>query len=178
MNLGKLLFAGKSVVNGCATVSYHENKQVVLPKFVSAKNPFGPARAPAETAPAPAKKPARRPSAAAPKLPPISGDAKILGGLDNQTESGFALERRGAGGAKNVARRADGAFVGHRKSGPQRLERCGRGSGADQIAPGGSRSAGGVANEKFLGDFGQAAFKSDRAIDNGRAAVAGRGSAP
>ena len=171
MNLGKLLFAGRSVVSGCETISYHENKQVVLPKFVSAKNPFGPARAPAETAPAPAKKPAASPVATAPKLPPVSRDAKIPAGLDNQIESGFAVERRGAGGAKNIARRADGAFVGHRKSGPQRLERCGRGSGADQIAPGGSRSAGGVANEKFLGDFGRAAFESDRAIDNGRAGL-------
>ena len=34
MKLGKLLFAGKSVVNGCAEVSYRENRQVALPKFV------------------------------------------------------------------------------------------------------------------------------------------------
>ncbi len=78
MNLGKLLFAGRSVVSGCETISYHENKQVVLPKFVSAKNPFGPARAPAETAPAPAKKPAASPVATAPKLPPVYGTPKSL----------------------------------------------------------------------------------------------------
>ena len=59
MNLGKLLFAGKSVVNGCATVSYRENKQVALPKFVSPKNPFAPSKTPAETAPDPAKKDVR-----------------------------------------------------------------------------------------------------------------------
>ena len=45
MKLGKLLFAGKSVVNGCAEVSYRENKQVALPKFVSPKNPFAPSKA-------------------------------------------------------------------------------------------------------------------------------------
>jgi len=78
MNLGKLLFAGKSVVNGCATVSYHENKQAVLPKFISPKNPFGPPKAPAETAPAPAKNESARPSVAAPKMPPISGTPKSL----------------------------------------------------------------------------------------------------
>jgi hypothetical protein len=40
MNLGKLLFAGRSVVNGNKAVEYRENKQVCLPKFVSPKNPF------------------------------------------------------------------------------------------------------------------------------------------
>ena len=44
MKLGKLLFAGKSVVNGCAEVSYRENRQVALPKFVSPKNPFAPSK--------------------------------------------------------------------------------------------------------------------------------------
>jgi hypothetical protein len=67
MKLGKLLFAGKSVVNGCAGVSYRENKQVALPKFVSLKNPFAPAKK--ETAPEPAT---------AQKLPPISGTSKSL----------------------------------------------------------------------------------------------------
>ena len=42
MNLGKLLFAGRSVVNGNKAVEYRENKQVSLPKFVSQKNPFTP----------------------------------------------------------------------------------------------------------------------------------------
>ena len=55
MKLGKLLFAGKSVVNGNGTVSYRQNKLVALPKFVSPKNPFGPAKKPAETASVPAK---------------------------------------------------------------------------------------------------------------------------
>ena len=67
MNLGKLLFAGKSVVNGCAEVSYRENKQVALPKFVSPKNPFAPSKK--EAVPAPV---------AAQKLPPISGTSKSL----------------------------------------------------------------------------------------------------
>ena len=67
MKLGKLLFAGKSVVNGCAEVSYRENKQVVLPKFISPKNPF-----------APSKKEAAPEAVAAQKLPPISGTSKSL----------------------------------------------------------------------------------------------------
>ena len=67
MKLGKLLFAGKSVMNGCAEVSYRENKQVVLPKFISPKNPFAPSKK--EAAPEPV---------AAQKLPPISGTSKSL----------------------------------------------------------------------------------------------------
>jgi hypothetical protein len=47
MNLGKLLFAGKSVVNGSKAVEYRQNKQVCLPKFDSRKNPFTP-KAPPE----------------------------------------------------------------------------------------------------------------------------------
>jgi hypothetical protein len=78
MNLGKLLFAGKSVVNGCETVSYRQNKQVVLPKFVSPKNPFAPAKTPAETAPVPAKKETVQALAGAREMPPISGASKSL----------------------------------------------------------------------------------------------------
>jgi len=73
MNLGKLLFAGKSVVNGCETVSYRENKQVALPKFVSPKNPFSPAKK--EIAPA---------LATAQKLPPISSAPKSLAAWTNK----------------------------------------------------------------------------------------------
>jgi hypothetical protein len=40
MNLGKLLAAGKSIMNGRADISYRSNKQVYLPKFGPAKNPF------------------------------------------------------------------------------------------------------------------------------------------
>ena len=69
MILGKLLFAGKSVVNGSKTVSYRENKQVALPKFVSPKNPFAPPRTPAETASAPAENQPTPGLAAAPKAP-------------------------------------------------------------------------------------------------------------
>ena len=47
MKLGKLLFAGRSVVNVNKTIEYRENKQVCLPKFVSQKNPFTP-KAPSE----------------------------------------------------------------------------------------------------------------------------------
>jgi len=78
MKLGKLLFAGKSVVNGCETVSYRENKQVALPKFVSQKNPFAPSKTPAETAPVPAKNETAPASVAVQKIPPISGTSKSL----------------------------------------------------------------------------------------------------
>jgi hypothetical protein len=73
MKLGKLLFAGKSVVNGCETISYRENKQVALPKFISPKNPFGPSKTPAETVPVPAKKQTAPALAATQKMPPASG---------------------------------------------------------------------------------------------------------
>ncbi len=78
MKLGKLLFAGKSVVNGSETISYRENKLVVLPKFVSPKNPFAPSKTPVETAAAPAKKETAPALLAAQKMPPISGASKSL----------------------------------------------------------------------------------------------------
>jgi hypothetical protein len=78
MKLGKLLFAGKSVVNGCEMISYRENKQVALPRFVSPKNPFAPSKTPAETAPVPAKKETAPDLAATQKMPPISGASKSL----------------------------------------------------------------------------------------------------
>jgi hypothetical protein len=40
MNLGKLLAAGKSIMNVRAELSYRSSKQIYLPKFGSAKNPF------------------------------------------------------------------------------------------------------------------------------------------
>jgi hypothetical protein len=40
MKLGKLLAAGKSIMNVRAEVSYRASKQVYLPKFGAAKNPF------------------------------------------------------------------------------------------------------------------------------------------
>ena len=42
MKLGKLLAAGKSIMSGRTDVSYRSSKQVYLPKFGSAKNPFKP----------------------------------------------------------------------------------------------------------------------------------------
>jgi hypothetical protein len=42
MNLGKLLVAGKSIINGRADISYRANKNVYLPKFGLAHNPFKP----------------------------------------------------------------------------------------------------------------------------------------
>src|SRR5665213_4053495 len=40
MNLGKLLGAGKSFVNGGRAVAYRADKRACLPKFGSSKNPF------------------------------------------------------------------------------------------------------------------------------------------
>ena len=55
MNLGKLLVAGKSIINGGREISYRANKRVYLPKFGSTPNPFQPG-AETEAAPAPAPK--------------------------------------------------------------------------------------------------------------------------
>ena len=60
-------------MNGCAEVSYRENKQVALPKFISPKNPFAPSKK--ETAPEPAS---------AQKLPPISGTSKSRAAWTNK----------------------------------------------------------------------------------------------
>ncbi len=84
MKFGKLLFAGKSIVNGCKTVSYRENKQVALPKFVSPKNPFAPSKTPPETAAVPAKKESAPALAAAQKLPANSGASKSLASWTNK----------------------------------------------------------------------------------------------
>ena len=78
MQLGKLLFAGRSVVNGCETLSYRENKQVSLPRFVSPKNPFAPARKTTETAAVPARKEIVPAPAVAQKLPQVSSAPKSL----------------------------------------------------------------------------------------------------
>jgi hypothetical protein len=79
MNLGKLLVAGKSIINGRAEVLYRANKRVYLPKFGQTHNPFLPAdgMAAPESAPpavaAPLKKAAAPPAAAkTQKLPPWS----------------------------------------------------------------------------------------------------------
>jgi hypothetical protein len=62
MNLGKLLVAGKSIINGRAKISYRANRRVYLPQFGPAQNPFKsppgtePARPEAETIAAPIQK--------------------------------------------------------------------------------------------------------------------------
>jgi hypothetical protein len=48
MNFGRLLAAGRSIINGGGSVAYRENRHVYVPKFEPAKNPF------ARTTPAPA----------------------------------------------------------------------------------------------------------------------------
>jgi hypothetical protein len=76
MNLGKLLVAGKSVINGCAEVSYRANKHVYLPKFGLAQNPFKspdeaePVKPAAETIAAPIKQVVKPVAAKTQKIPP------------------------------------------------------------------------------------------------------------
>jgi hypothetical protein len=48
MNFGKLLATGQSIMNGRGDISYRSNKQVYLPKFGSATNPFKTEAAPAK----------------------------------------------------------------------------------------------------------------------------------
>jgi hypothetical protein len=79
MNLGTLLVTGKSVINGCAEISYRANKHVYLPKFGMAQNPFKlpgeaepvkPAEPEAETIAAPIKKVVMPVAAKTQKIPP------------------------------------------------------------------------------------------------------------
>ena len=83
MNLGKLLAAGRSVINGCAEISYRTNKRVYLPRFSSAQNPFKPAQEPEAAMPeaetiAPPAKPAAVPVAAkTQKIPPWPRPAHV-----------------------------------------------------------------------------------------------------
>ena len=76
MNLGRLLVAGKSIINGRREISYRANKHVYLPKFGQMQNPFqlvagteaaepGP-----EAVPAPVRKVAPPVAAKTQKLPP------------------------------------------------------------------------------------------------------------
>ncbi len=78
MNLGKLLIAGKSIINGRADVSYRANKHVYLPKFGLAQNPFKspseaePARPEAEAIVAPMPKAVAPVAAKTQKLPALA----------------------------------------------------------------------------------------------------------
>ena len=83
MNLGKLLVAGKSIINGREEISYRANRRVYLPKFGLAQNPFKsppgpepagpePARSEAETIAAPIQKAATPLAAKTQKLPALA----------------------------------------------------------------------------------------------------------
>ena len=78
MKLGKLLFAGKSIAGGCGNVSYREDKRVALPKFISPKNPFAPAKKPAEISPAPVKSETAPAPAVTRNAMPAKGGSKSL----------------------------------------------------------------------------------------------------
>jgi hypothetical protein len=77
MNLGKLLAAGKNLVNGRGSMAYRESKQAYLPKFVSPKNPFvTPAQS--ESPKAPMEKVSAPTWTKTQKIPAISGTPKSL----------------------------------------------------------------------------------------------------
>jgi hypothetical protein len=68
MNLGKLLAAGKSIMNGHSEVYYRACKQGYLPKFGSPKNPFK--TEPAQPEPEPAGKETEKSTVIAAPLAP------------------------------------------------------------------------------------------------------------
>jgi hypothetical protein len=76
MNLGKLLGAGKSFVNGGKPAAYRTDKRVYLPQFVSPKNPFANSATPPTQAELP-KRTAQNPAAAMEKFtPPPAGPVR------------------------------------------------------------------------------------------------------
>ena len=80
MNLGKLLGAGKSFINGTNAAAYRADKRAYLPKFVSPKNPFTQTESakPSENAAGPVKKAAMSALAKTQKMPEISATSKSL----------------------------------------------------------------------------------------------------
>ena len=78
MNLGKLLVAGKSIINGRAEISYRANRHVYLPKFGLVQNPFKsppgtePAKPEAATMAAPIQKAVATVAAKTQKLPTLA----------------------------------------------------------------------------------------------------------
>jgi hypothetical protein len=84
MNLGKLLGAGKSFVNGGKVAAYRANKHAYLPKFTSPKNPFaavGQAELPAppiKNSVQPMEKVTLPAFMTTQKMPPISATPKSL----------------------------------------------------------------------------------------------------
>ena len=78
MNLGKLLVAGKSIINGREEISYRANRRVYLPKFGLAQNPFKspdeaePVMPAAETIAAPIQKAATPAATKTQKLPTLA----------------------------------------------------------------------------------------------------------
>jgi hypothetical protein len=78
MNLGKLLVAGKSIINGRSEISYRTNRHVYLPKFGLAQNPFQspsdaePVKPEAEVIAAPIQKVVAPAAAKTQKLPALA----------------------------------------------------------------------------------------------------------
>ena len=73
MNLGKLLVAGKSVINGRGEISYRANKHVYLPKFGTTQQSFQAPAATAAATPAPERIAApAAPALTAPAVPAVA----------------------------------------------------------------------------------------------------------
>ena len=96
MKLGKLLAAGKSIMNGRTEVSYRSSKQIYLPKFGSAKNPSKPesSEQTAETA--------TPPTAAAPRASE-SGPATITRAVAVGNATPFSVASGAAVAARAVS---------------------------------------------------------------------------
>ena len=82
MKLGKLLAAGKSIMNGRTDISYRSSRQIYLPKFSSPKNPFKHESAgqPVETTPSGAIEPRVSASRFETSAREVAGTARFAGG--------------------------------------------------------------------------------------------------
>ncbi|HUA66562.1 MAG TPA: hypothetical protein VME24_11990 [Alphaproteobacteria bacterium] len=87
MKLGKLLAAGKSIMNGRTEISYRSSKQIYLPKFGSARNPFKPDA-----------------SAQAAEMTPDAESARSANGATSDIHAPAATERRASAiGTETIA---------------------------------------------------------------------------
>jgi hypothetical protein len=83
MSFGKLLAAGKSIVNGRGAIAYRQDKRFSLPKFGEPKNPFTlppkneAAQSPSENSGATAKKVPTPILAKTQKMPAVSATARF-----------------------------------------------------------------------------------------------------
>ena len=93
MKLGKLLFAGKSVIGGSKPVEYRANKLVSLPNFGPGKNPFTPKTPQENNSISAAQKNGSKPTVTkAPPVQAISSKPKFLSSLTGRFASSPAWQ--------------------------------------------------------------------------------------